>query len=177
MNDLITLTGLVATDPRVITTSESLSITSFRLASTQRRYSRAEQAWVDGDTNWYTISTFRQLAQNTAGSIRKGDRVVVSGRLRIRSWDTGEKSGTTIEIDADAVGHDLAWGTAEYSRTMSSSEGKETGGPDVQTPDAQAQDGSLVADAQSGDAVASETPGDDTFEPELQATSQVATPF
>jgi len=84
MSDTITLTGVVATDARTITTSEGLAITSFRLASTQRRFDRSTQRWVDGDTNWYTITSFRQLATNASASVKKGERVIVTGRLRIR---------------------------------------------------------------------------------------------
>jgi single-strand DNA-binding protein len=117
MSDTITLTGIVASTPRSLTTGEGLAITSFRLASTQRRFDRAQEKWVDGDTNWYTISTFRQLAANAAVSVKKGERVVVTGRLRIRDWESGERSGTNIDIEADAVGHDLTWGTAAFSRS------------------------------------------------------------
>lgn len=118
MTDSITLTGLVATAPRHIVTSEGLPITSFRLASTQRRFDRAAQRWIDGDTNWFTITTFRQLAINGAGSISKGDRIVVAGRLRIREWENGERTGTTVDVEAEAVGHDLAWGTSTFSRSI-----------------------------------------------------------
>jgi len=117
MSDTITLTGLVATPPKHIVTSEGLHIASFRLASTQRRYDRSEQKWVDADTNWYTVTAFRQLAANAIGSILKGQRVVVTGRLRIREWSNGDKTGTTIEVDADALGHDLTFGTSSFSRT------------------------------------------------------------
>lgn len=116
MTDTITLTGLVATAPRHVTTSEGLPITSFRLASTQRRYIRATSTWVDGETNWYTVSTFRRLAVGAAASVFKGDRIIVTGRLRIRDWSSNEKSGMTIEVDADALGHDLTWGTASFTR-------------------------------------------------------------
>jgi single-strand DNA-binding protein len=116
MSDIITLTGVVATIPRAITTSEGLAITSFRLASTQRRFDRAQEKWVDGDTNWYTVTTFRQLASNAAVSVKKGERVVVTGRLRIRDWESGDKAGTNIDVEADAIGHDLSWGTAAFSR-------------------------------------------------------------
>ena len=120
MTDTISITGFVASDPKVIVTSEGLNITSFRLASNQRRYSKAQNAWVDGDTNWYTVSCFRQLAVNAAGSVQRGERVVVAGRLRIREWQSGEKAGISIEIEADALGHDLAWGTASYTRNVTS---------------------------------------------------------
>jgi single-strand DNA-binding protein len=101
-------------------TGDGLSITSFRLASTQRRFDRAQERWVDGETNWYTITTFRQLAINAAGCIAKGERVVVTGRLRVREWDNGEKQGLSVEVEADALGHDLMWGTSTFSRTVAS---------------------------------------------------------
>lgn len=116
MTDTITLTGLVATTPRYLTTSEGLAICSFRLASSQRRFDRATSRWVDSDTNWYTVSAFRVLAENCADSITKGDRVIVTGRLRIRDWENTDRSGTTVEVEADVIGHDLTWGTASYLR-------------------------------------------------------------
>jgi single-strand DNA-binding protein len=119
MTDFISLTGLVATTPRHLTTSEGLAITSFRLASSQRRFDRATQKWVDGDTNWYTVSAFRGLASNAATSLSKGERVIVTGRLRIRDWENTDRSGTTVEIEADSLGHDLTWGTSVYTRTPS----------------------------------------------------------
>jgi len=123
MTDSITVSGLVATAPRHIVTSEGLPITSFRLASTQRRFDRSNQRWIDGETNWYTITSFRQLAINSASSLGKGDRVVLSGRLKIREWENADRSGINIEIEADALGHDLMWGTAQFSRTIATSAG------------------------------------------------------
>jgi len=120
MTDIITITGLVATIPKHVVAGEGrLPITSFRLASTQRRFDRSKQQWVDGETNWYTITAFRQLAVNAASSLAKGERVVVSGRLKIRDWESGERSGTTVEVEADALGHDLSWGTSSYTRSIS----------------------------------------------------------
>ena len=119
MPDTITVTGLVATPPRHLVTSEGLPITSFRLASSQRRFDRSQERWVDGETNWYTITGFRQLAINTAASVKKGDRVVIVGKLKIRDWENGERSGTTIEIDAEALGHDLMWGSSAFIRSVS----------------------------------------------------------
>ncbi len=146
MSDIITLTGLVATDPRHIVTSEGLPITTFRLASTQRRFDRSQERWVDGDTNWYTITAFRQLAMNSAGSVKKGERVVVTGRLRIREWQSGERNGMNIDIEADALGHDLAWGTTSFTRSISST-----------SPAASEPASESVADASLGE-VAEEAP-------------------
>ncbi|QEE61499.1 single-stranded DNA-binding protein [Salinibacterium sp. dk2585] len=116
MTDTITLTGLVATEPKHLTTSEGLPITSFRLVSTQRRYDRAAQSWVDGDTNWYTVTAFRRLASNASVSLQKGQRVLLTGRLRLRDWQSGDRSGLTVEVEAESIGHDLMWGTASFSR-------------------------------------------------------------
>ncbi len=124
MTDTITLTGLVATTPRNLMTSEGLEITSFRLASSQRRFDRALNRWVDGDTNWYTVSSFRGLAENAAVSISKGDRVIVVGQLRIRDWENTDRSGTTVEVEATILGHDLNWGKATYQRVPNREEGR-----------------------------------------------------
>jgi single-strand DNA-binding protein len=127
MSDTITLTGIVGTEPRAVTTSEGLAITSFRLASTQRRFDKSKEKWIDGETNWYTITSFRQLATNSAVSVKKGERILVTGRLRIRDWENSGKSGTNIEIEADALGHDLSWGTAAFSRGAGSTPVDTTG--------------------------------------------------
>ncbi|SDZ29431.1 single-stranded DNA-binding protein [Herbiconiux ginsengi] len=118
MPDHLTLTGVVATSPRHITTNSGLDITSFRLASGQRRFDREQKKWVDAETNWYTVTTFRQLALNVVGSVERGQHVVVTGRLRVRAWENGDKSGTTIELEAEAAGHDLSWGTSAYTKTV-----------------------------------------------------------
>src|SRR5690606_12848129 len=93
MTDTITLRGTVGTDPRLVTTANGTHITSFRLASPQRRFDRETSAWIDGETNWYTVSAYRQLARNTGTSIKKGDPVIVTGRLKVRPWEAGEKKG------------------------------------------------------------------------------------
>lgn len=116
MEDMITLTGLVATTPRHLTTSMGVAITSFRLASSNRTFDRQLGRWVERDTNWYTVSSFRALAENAAESIQKGDRVVVVGQLRLRDWENTDRSGTTVEVEASVLGHDLGWGVAEYKR-------------------------------------------------------------
>jgi len=119
MSDTIAISGFVATPPHIVTAAGDLKITSFRVASNQRRFDRGRDRWVDGETNWYTVTTFRQLASNVATSVVKGDRVVVTGRLRVREWEAGEKSGTNVEIEADSVGHDLTWGTTSFTRVRS----------------------------------------------------------
>ena len=118
MTENITVSGLVATTPRHLITQDGLPITSFRLAASSRRFDREAGKWVDGETNWYTVTGFRQLAINLATSVSKGERIMVSGRLRVRDWDNGERAGTSVEIEAEHLGHDLLWGTAAFTRTV-----------------------------------------------------------
>jgi single-strand DNA-binding protein len=114
--DRITVTGVVGSDPRPYLSGKGLPITTFRLASSPRVFDRERGEWRDGETNWYTVSAFRRLADNVAWSLRKGEHVVVTGKLRLRAWQTTEKSGTSAEIDADAIGHDLSWAVTRAQR-------------------------------------------------------------
>src|SRR5690606_19809503 len=75
------------------------------------------QKWVDSGTNWYTVVAFRQLASNAAKSIGKGDRVIAHGRPRVRDWVKDDRRGTVMEVEVDALGHDLLWGHTQYQRT------------------------------------------------------------
>lgn len=118
MTESITVAGLVATTPRHLITQDGLPITSFRLAASSRRYDRQQSKWVDGETNWYTVTAFRQLAINSSTSINKGERILVTGKLHVRDWDNGERAGTSVEIEADHLGHDLMWGSAAFTRTV-----------------------------------------------------------
>ncbi|MFT4283611.1 MAG: single-stranded DNA-binding protein [Protaetiibacter sp.] len=117
MVDIITVAGLMATPVKHTVTGEGLEVSQFRLASSSRRFDPATRSWVDGETNWFTVVAFRQLAANVAASLEKGHRVLVSGRLKVRDWQDGEKKGRNVEIVADAIGPDLAWGRAQYART------------------------------------------------------------
>lgn len=116
MTDHISITGIIATQPRSVVTNEGLAICSFRVASPQRHFSKSENQWVDGETNWFTVSAFRQLAEHAVSSLHKGERVVVRGRLKLRQWERDEKTGLSAEIEADALGHDLRWGNSTFTR-------------------------------------------------------------
>ncbi|WP_298251316.1 single-stranded DNA-binding protein [uncultured Arthrobacter sp.] len=120
MTDIITVRGYVATEVRLTLAHSGLPICGFRMCSTERRFDKEANGWVDGTTNWYSVSMFRQLATNAGASIKKGDRVIVTGRLRIRPWSNPDgRTGTSVEIDADTAGHDLMWGTANFRRNSS----------------------------------------------------------
>jgi single-strand DNA-binding protein len=116
MTDILSASGVVATAPEHKLVGNGISRLTFRLASQQRRYNRSDGAWENGETNWYSVVAFRRLADNAAGSIVKGDRVVVSGRLRTNEWEREGQRTVTVELLADALGHDLAFGTSRFTR-------------------------------------------------------------
>ncbi|MFF1541463.1 single-stranded DNA-binding protein [Microbacterium sp. NPDC058269] len=114
MIDTLTVVGRVATDPTQTQTGGGVPVTNFRLASTHRRFDAVTQTWTDSGTNWFSVAAFRQLGENAKASLRTGDSVIVTGRLKIRPWESNGKHGTSVDIEADAIGHDLRWGTTAY---------------------------------------------------------------
>ena len=137
MADIITVRGFVAGDVRPGTTNGGVNTANFRLGSTDRHYDRATQQWVDGDTNWFTVQAYRQLAGNIAGSVKKGQRVVVMGRLKLRQWERDGRVYNVAQIDAESIGHDLSWGTANYQRSVAQQPAKRE--PEAGTPGAGTQ--------------------------------------
>ncbi|MFI6008711.1 single-stranded DNA-binding protein [Streptomyces sp. NPDC051243] len=125
--------GNVATQPvyRELATGPSAR---FRLAVTARYLDRAKNEWTDGHTNFFTVWANRQLATNAAGSLNVGDPVVVQGRLKVRSDVREGQSWTSADIDAVAIGHDLARGTSAFRRT-SRTEAGAAAAPDRPEPD------------------------------------------
>lgn len=116
LQDIVTLTGLVATTPRHYTTTDGKEILSYRLASSTNLYNEDSGEWKDGEINWYTVTAFGALALNGADSLEKGQRVVVLGELQIRDWANEDKSGQHVEVIAKAMGHNLLWGSSKYTR-------------------------------------------------------------
>ena len=98
MTTIIHVVGTIATDPKLINPSSGTQLCSFRLASDERRYDREKQQWVDGDTNWFGVVSFRSLASHAHESFRKGDRVMVTGRLRMRKWEKDDRRGTSPSV-------------------------------------------------------------------------------
>lgn len=112
----LTVAGRVVADPEHRTTRTGLQFTIFRLASTVRRRSR-EGVYVDGPTSFYNVAAYRALGMNSHTSLRKGDPVIVHGRLTISSWQRADESwGSSADIEALSVGHDLTFGTTEYAK-------------------------------------------------------------
>ena len=112
----ITVRGWLGADVTLRRAGE-VPVASFRLACTPRKFNRRTEAWSDGLTQWYTVTSWRSLAENCAASLRRGDPVVVHGRLDTRTYVNGnDVEVLSFEIDAVHVGHDLSRGTSAFTR-------------------------------------------------------------
>jgi single-strand DNA-binding protein len=114
----ITISGNLTNDPELRFTPSGQAVAKFRVASTPRAYDKASGEWKDGDSLFLDCSVWRQAAENVAESLQRGMRVIVTGRLKQRSYETkqGEKR-TVYEIEADEVGASLRSATAKILRT------------------------------------------------------------
>ncbi|MGH3172234.1 MAG: single-stranded DNA-binding protein [Trebonia sp.] len=114
----IMLTGFVARDPELhVTKQTKLPVVRIRVGSSSRYLNRATGEWVDGDVSYFDVTCWRRLAMNVKASLHKGDKITLQGKFRTRSWtDNENKPRTTMEIIADAVGHNLTSGWTIYNR-------------------------------------------------------------
>jgi single-strand DNA-binding protein len=111
----VALRGNVATEPALRITQNGTTVCSFRLAVTARRYSTTDSKVVDAETSWYTVTCWRSLAENVASSLKKGQGVLVQGRLRVRDFVHDNQPRTSADVTADVIGHDLTWGTSLFT--------------------------------------------------------------
>ena len=111
----VTFQGWVGTDV-VHRETAAGHVANFRVGVTPRIKRRGD--WVDGTTSWFSVTCWRALADHVRDSVRKGDPVVVHGRLRTDVWERGDgQSSTTYVVEATHVGHDLARGTTMFVRS------------------------------------------------------------
>jgi single-strand DNA-binding protein len=116
----VTITGNLTDDPELKHTPNGNLMANFRLAVTARV--RDGEGWRDGDTSFFRVNVWRQLAEHTAESLSKGDRAVVIGRLKSRSWETPEgERRSVVEVEADEVAPSLRWATAKPERAANGS--------------------------------------------------------
>ncbi|WP_407555778.1 single-stranded DNA-binding protein [Streptomyces sp. Pv4-95] len=117
---MVTLVGNAATAVEHRQTPTGVPVARFRLASTSRRWDRTRECWTDGDTSFYTVRSWRTLADNVAASVAVGEPLIVQGRLRLREGEKPPEQGGqrwfSAEVDAVAIGHDLSRGTAAFRR-------------------------------------------------------------
>jgi single-strand DNA-binding protein len=126
---VITVVGNLTNDPELRFTPSGAAVASFTVASTPRMLDKATNEWKDGEALFLRCSVWRQAAENVAESLTRGARVIVSGRLKQRSFETkeGEKR-TVIELDVDEVGPSLRYATAKVNKTSRGGGGEFGGG-------------------------------------------------
>jgi single-strand DNA-binding protein len=140
----VTVVGNLVADPRLTETKDGQPMASFRLASTPRRFDRATGEWKDGDTLFTSVTCWRSLAENVHLSLRKGNSVIVIGRLSVRPYETKEgDKRQSVDIDAMAVGPELARATTiikRVERSAQSTVGSSTSIADDRGPTAEGTD-------------------------------------
>jgi single-strand DNA-binding protein len=127
-----TIVGNLVDDPEIRFTNTGIAGTNLRIAVTQRI--QQDGQWRDGDTSFFKVNVWRDQAEHLADSLSKGDRVMVTGRLRQRSWETpeGDKRSVT-ELEADEVGASLKWATVKIERSSQRGNGDRSSGRERQT--------------------------------------------
>lgn len=117
----ITVIGNLTNDPELRFTPSGSAVANFTIASTPRTFDRQSNEWKDGETLFLRAAVWREAAENVAESLTKGMRVIVSGRLKSRSYETkeGEKR-TVIELEVDEIGPSLRYANAKVNRTQRS---------------------------------------------------------
>jgi len=118
MNDsVITFSGWVGSPVDLVELREGMQVATFRVGSTPRRL--RDGRWEDGETVWYSVKAWRQLAANLAESLRSGDPVLVTGRFTTETWTKEDGSvGSRQVVVANSVGHDLNRGTSAFLRSV-----------------------------------------------------------
>jgi single-strand DNA-binding protein len=120
----VTIVGNLTDDPEVSFTPNGAAVCNFRLAVTARI--KDGEGWRDGDTSFYRITAWRQLAEHIGDSLAKGNRVIVVGQLRARSWETPEgERRSVVEVQAEEVGPSLKWATAKPERAANGKPGSQ----------------------------------------------------
>ncbi len=126
---VITVVGNLTADPELRFTASGAAVANFTVASTPRTLDRASNEWKDGEALFLRCNIWRQAAENIAESLTRGMRVIVTGRLKQRSFETkeGEKR-TVIELEVDEIGPSLRYATAKVNRAARSDGGGGGGG-------------------------------------------------
>lgn len=119
-DNTITVRGYVTAEPKMWQpTPAQAPCATIRVGSTPRKLNRETGEWQDGETSYYTVKCWRRLAENVHGSLRKGDMVIVRGKVFTRSWlDDQQRVRMEVQIEADSVGHDLAFGWSRFNRGL-----------------------------------------------------------
>ena len=114
---VITVIGNLTNDPELRFTPSGAAVANFTVASTPRSFDKNANEWKDGETLFMRCSVWRDAAENVAESLQRGSRVLVTGRLRSRSYDKDGDKRTVVELDVDEVGPSLKYATVKIAKT------------------------------------------------------------
>ncbi|MEE6136130.1 single-stranded DNA-binding protein [Mycobacterium sp. 050128] len=121
---IITVVGNLTADPELRFTPSGAAVANFTVASTPRTFDRQSGEWKDGEALFLRCNIWREAAENVAESLTRGSRVIVTGRLKQRSFETreGEKR-TVVEVEVDEIGPSLRYATAKVNKASRSGGG------------------------------------------------------
>jgi single-strand DNA-binding protein len=118
-NASVTVTGYVAMEPKLVLTKlKQTPVVNLRIGTTHRRLDSSTGEWRELGTSFFTVNCWNRLAFSVVASLRKGNPIIVRGRLKTRSWNDNGTTRTTHEIEADAIGHDLVYGWSHFMRGL-----------------------------------------------------------
>lgn len=154
----ITLRGYLTAEPKLYQRSpQAIPVTEIRVGCTPRRLNRETGEWQALPTSYYRVKCWRRLAINAVSSLKKGDMVIIRGHFYMNNWvDSQQRPRTTLEVEADTIGHDLAYGWSHYMRGMQASRNS------VNSGEMARQDTGAVDPGER----------DDEYVPDLEATGQ-----
>jgi single-strand DNA-binding protein len=172
----ITLRGYLTAEPKLYQkTATAVPVTEIRIGSTPRRLNRETGEWQSLPTSYYRVKCWRRLAVNAVSSLHKGDMVVVRGWFYMNEWvDSQQRPRATIEIEADSLGHDLAYGWSHFLRGSR----PQGNAADAGAGEAARQDTGLpdpgASDHEFGPAIDADEPADGALDPVGQADAEYA---
>jgi single-strand DNA-binding protein len=113
----VTLIGNLTDDPELRFTPQGVAVANFRIAVNQR-FKDQQGNWQDGETSYFRVNCWRQLAENVAETLTRGSRAIITGRLKFRQWETQDgETRSVVEIEAEEVGPSLRFATAKIEKT------------------------------------------------------------
>lgn len=131
----ITVVGNIASDIELNFTPSGAAVANFRIASTPRVFNKQSNQWEDGEAMFLTCNVWRQMAENAAGTLTKGARIIVQGKLKARTFQTREGENRTVfEIDVEEVGPSLRYASAQVERNPREGQSRPSQPPQKQAP-------------------------------------------
>ena len=114
---IITVVGNLTAPPELRFTASGAPVANFTVASTPRTFDKQTNEWRDGEALFLRCSIWRDAAENVTESLDKGSRVIVTGKLKQRSWEKDGEKRTSVELEVDEIGPSLRYATAKVTRT------------------------------------------------------------